>query len=491
MQRLLVLRRPRSRWTSAATAVVIGAGLLLSAAPAASAHPPAPLHMVDSTFNTQSTRIFVVDPITGAMTLRAELGTTWTPILALASADARVLYAAGTDTSGADRCEGFRGCVLLRIVLDEDSTTPVEVSEVGLLLDAGLIVPEVVGFNFRQNGTLYAVSQETDGLYAIDPATAVAQFIGTLDFNAHGGDLAFDDGGRLWSWTNQGPGGGMHGVDPDTAEAAPFDLRESPLFSGMAGLGHGNTLYAVSAQDNRLHTLDASFGLTGISVPLTINGYSFDHVRGDLDSPFCADTAACDDGNACTTDLCLPGGCARTFLTECCGESDGDGDSIGDLCDNCLGVANGSQDDADGDGAGDACDFDDDSDAVPDVADCAPHEPLAWQAPVEVSGVEVQTPDSVTVTWTDQIPGFGISPIPGFRFDVAGGRLSRLRSDQGVTGATCLRNNSPGLTFTETRGGPPVGDGDYYLVRAENFCGSGGYGAASSGAPRLPAGGCP
>jgi len=226
-------------------------------------------------------------------------------------------------------------------------------------------------------------------------------------------------------------------------------------------------------------------------VPLTINGYSFDHVRGDLDSPFCADAAACDDGNACTTDLCLPGGCAHGFLQECCGGSDADADGVGDVCDNCPTVPNTTQHDDDGDGAGNSCDADADADGVADVTDCAPLEPLAWQAPVEVYGVEVQALGTVTVTWPDQIPGFGISPVPGFRFDVAGGRLSSLRPNQGVSGATCLRNNLPTLTFTDPRGAPPTGDGDYYLVRAENFCGSGGYGQASSGAARLPADGCP
>jgi hypothetical protein len=59
------------------------------------------------------------------------------------------------------------------------------------------------------------------------------------------------------------------------------------------------------------------------------------------------------DGVADCLDNCgMPG----TPLVSNPGQTDSDGDGLGDACDNCPGVANPGQQDVDGDGAGDACD---------------------------------------------------------------------------------------------------------------------------------------
>ena len=53
-------------------------------------------------------------------------------------------------------------------------------------------------------------------------------------------------------------------------------------------------------------------------------------------------------------------------------DTDSDGDGLADCADNCLTVANASQDDDDRDGLGNACDDDDDNDNIDDADDQCP-----------------------------------------------------------------------------------------------------------------------
>lgn len=62
---------------------------------------------------------------------------------------------------------------------------------------------------------------------------------------------------------------------------------------------------------------------------------------------------------------------AESSIQSIPGQSDGDGDTIVDLCDNCPGVSNVSQLDTDGDSGGDACDPDDDGDGLLDTEEAA------------------------------------------------------------------------------------------------------------------------
>jgi hypothetical protein len=75
---------------------------------------------------------------------------------------------------------------------------------------------------------------------------------------------------------------------------------------------------------------------------------SCDVNTGACSNPAAANGTSCNDGNSCTpNDACNAGACAGT---------DGDGDGVGDTCDNCNSAANATQLDTDGDGVGDACD---------------------------------------------------------------------------------------------------------------------------------------
>jgi len=73
-------------------------------------------------------------------------------------------------------------------------------------------------------------------------------------------------------------------------------------------------------------------------------------------------------------------------LTDC-GTVDSDGDYVGDLCDNCPGMANIDQLDIDADGFGNICDDDDDNDAVIDVNDNCPLDANPAQEDLDGDGI--------------------------------------------------------------------------------------------------------
>jgi hypothetical protein len=149
---------------------------------------------------------------------------------------------------------------------------------------------------------------------------------------------------------------------------------------------------------------------------------------------------------------------------------DPDGDGVYDPDDNCPAAANSDQANADGDSAGDAC-------------DCAPLDPTVWTTPLEVGGLVLSSPAPTRLAWAGQ--------GTGARYDVAGGALSQMRSDGGVAGAGCLDDDLSAATAEDSRPGPEPGEGLYYIVRAENACGAGTYGASSSGSERSLSAACP
>jgi hypothetical protein len=77
----------------------------------------------------------------------------------------------------------------------------------------------------------------------------------------------------------------------------------------------------------------------------------------------------------------------------------------------------------------------------------------------------------------------------GTTYEVVRGDLSDLRATGSVDGAPCLAG-SLGDAFLEDFDTPPSGDGFYFVVRAANSCGDGGWGSSSGGTPRSHAS-CP
>lgn len=430
-----------------------------------------PLFLADTPFvSSTGNSIYTVDPATGVMTLRADLGTTYEPILGLAAADGTVLYATGTDNAAA-YCtgDGF-ACLLLRIELDPFSTAAATTTVIGAVRQAGVQVPEISGLTFRNDGVMYGISQSTNGLYVIDPATAAATLVGTSNVDLYGGDLTFDALDRLSVWVNPGQTSspGLYRMDPATAQTTLVDADPTGL-AGLAAIGHTTVLYGASPATDRLHTVDPVVGMTSTSVPLTLYDSPFQYTRGDVDSPFCESDASCDDANPCTTNRCTPGGCVFLALDGTCDGVDDDCDGLFDedyapLATNC--------------GVG-AC-------ASSGVTSCVNGSVQDSCTPgilPEVRDVRWSTGPTVMI-WAGQ--GTGVA------YDVIGGTVAVLRSDGNVSGAACLGNDLTVPEFADTRPDPDPETVFYYVVRSQaSECGSGTYGSASSGAERVAPTACP
>jgi hypothetical protein len=79
----------------------------------------------------------------------------------------------------------------------------------------------------------------------------------------------------------------------------------------------------------------------------------------------------------------------------------------------------------------------------------------------------------------------------GFHYDVVGGDLAALRATGSIAAATCQADDRTVPSWADPRPDPGPGLGYYYLSRAENACGTAGYGTATSGTPRIAVADCP
>jgi VCBS repeat protein len=123
-----------------------------------------------------------------------------------------------------------------------------------------------------------------------------------------------------------------------------------------------------------------------------------------------------------------------------------------------------------------------DHDGMRDELDCAPADGTAFLVPREVSGVRFRS--STLLDWNSA----GVGSGSGARYDVMQGILPHVPTGS-RSGEVCLASGGQERTLIDVTI-PTPGTGFYYLVRAFNACGTGTFGAASSGASRDP-GVCP
>ena len=162
---------------------------------------------------------------------------------------------------------------------------------------------------------------------------------------------------------------------------------------------------------------------------------------------------------------------AINFVTAATTPLDFDGDSdpnavVPNCNDNCPNVYNPSQANNEGDELGDICDPDDDNDLSPDGSDCAPFNSFAFAIPSAVTGVRVTGGATATITWDSQATVSGT----GTTYGVFKGPLSAVFKFGNFGSGTCVAGLAD-PTYDDTVV-PPLTNGTYYLIGAENACGT-------------------
>jgi hypothetical protein len=114
--------------------------------------------------------------------------------------------------------------------------------------------------------------------------------------------------------------------------------------------------------------------------------------------------------------------------------------------------------------------------------DCNDADASVFNAPAEVSNLQVLTENPSNLSWSSQ----AIAAGPGTLYDLVSGSLTPT-SGIVFSPADCLQNSTT-VNFSDVRPTPTIGTAFWYLVRGRNSCGTGSYGSALRDS-RIPA--CP
>jgi hypothetical protein len=188
-------------------------------------------------------------------------------------------------------------------------------------------------------------------------------------------------------------------------------------------------------------------------------------------------------------------------------------DGRGNLCDNCVNVANPTQANGDGDAVGDVCDTcpadpqndqdadgrcgnvdncptvsnptqtNSDADPYGDACDCRPTDATIHAVPALVGKISVaKSSGAASMSWV-AVPETSL-------YDVCGATLAQLHTT-GPNAATCRINDRNVPNWIENLGTPAPGTGYFFIIRGQNVCGRGPYGFQSNGTQQLPTSDCP
>jgi hypothetical protein len=126
---------------------------------------------------------------------------------------------------------------------------------------------------------------------------------------------------------------------------------------------------------------------------------------------------------------------------------------------------------------------DTDGDGVDDIDDCSFADIDTWARPAAVENLRVglDDQDRALLFWDDPDPAAGTATA----YDVVGGWIDDLLQDGGFDNGACLAGDVAGYPYVD--GSAPLlpEQAGYFLVRARNDCGSGGYGHTSTASPRF------